>query len=90
MISAVLIVLLGLQFGFYGAAVALLVSESISIVLMRRQLKKFVRFVCVKFIPRPVIAALLMVLLLCILPPWNVIVLVFFGMVAYLLLFFSW
>lgn len=88
MINAALIIVLGLQFGFYGAAIALLVSEAIGIMLMHRQLKKFVRFDCLKYIPRPLSAALLMVLFLYILPEWNVIILAFLGGGAYLLVFY--
>jgi O-antigen/teichoic acid export membrane protein len=86
--SAVLIMLLGLQFGFYGAAAALLVSESVSIILMRRQLKKSVRFACVRYMWKPIIAALGMALLLYVLPDWNVIVLVCSGIFIYLLVLY--
>jgi O-antigen/teichoic acid export membrane protein len=86
--SAVLIMLLGLQFGFYGAAAALLVSESVSIILMRRQLRKSVRFACVRYMWKPIIAALGMALLLYVLPDWNVIVLVCSGIFIYLLVLY--
>ena len=87
-ISAVLIVFLGMQFGFYGAASALLISEFISIVLMHRQLKKFVRFRCVKYILKPVIAAFAMALLLFLLQQWHVIILLVFGTVVYFSIFY--
>jgi O-antigen/teichoic acid export membrane protein len=87
-INAVLIVLLGLQFGFFGAASALLISEFMSIILMHRQLKKFVRFGCVKYILKPAIAALLMALLLYILPQWHVFTLIVCGTVVYFSVFY--
>jgi O-antigen/teichoic acid export membrane protein len=89
LMSAVLILLLGLQFGFYGAAAALLVSESVSIVLMRRQLKRFVRFACVRYVWKPVIAALGMALILYVLPNWNVIVLVCLGIFVYTVILYA-
>ena len=88
-ISAVLITVLGLRFGFGGAAVALLISESTSIVLMRKQLGQFVRFACVKYTLKPIIAGLIMALFLYVLPGWNVIALVLLGMIIYLLMLYA-
>jgi O-antigen/teichoic acid export membrane protein len=88
LISALLIVILGLRFGFNGAAVALLVSESISIILMHGQLRKFVRFGKSGYVLRPMIAAVVMALVICILQGWHVVALIALGIVVYLLTFF--
>jgi O-antigen/teichoic acid export membrane protein len=87
-INAVLILLLSVQFGFFGAACALLVSEIISIVLMYRQLKKYVQFACLRFIPKPVVAGLLMAISLYVLPQWHVILLILVAACVYLLIFY--
>lgn len=87
-ISAVLITLLGLRFGFYGTAVALLVSESVSIVLMNRQLRKFVRFGKMAYILRPLVAGIIMAIALHMLQVLHVLVLVILGIMVYLAAFY--
>jgi O-antigen/teichoic acid export membrane protein len=87
-ISAVLIVLLGLQFGFYGAAVALLISESVCIVLMGGQLRKFVRFGKAGYILRPLIAAMVMAIIMWVLQGWHIIVLIILGIIVYVAAFY--
>lgn len=87
-INAALIVLLGLQFGFYGAASALLISESISIILMHGQLRKFVRFGKSGYTLKPMIAALVMAIVLYILQGWHVVALIAAGIIVYLSAFY--
>ena len=87
-INALLIVLLGLQFGVDGTACALLISEFISIILMHRQLKKHVRFASMKYILKPAIAVLPVAVLLSILINWHMALLILFGMVVYLSTFY--
>jgi len=88
LISAVLVVLLGLQFGYYGAAAALLISELISISLMNKQLRKFVRFGKAGYILRPLIAALVMAIAIYILLGWHIGVLIVLGVVVYISAFY--
>jgi len=83
LISAVLIIILGIRFSVYGAALALLVSESISIVLMKGALMKKVRFGSAEYLVKPLFAALLMTGFLYILRGWHVILLIIFGIFIY-------
>jgi O-antigen/teichoic acid export membrane protein len=84
-VSTVLIIILGIRFSVYGAAVALLVSESISIVLMNQALKNTVRFGSSKYIVKPLFASLLMAALLYVLRGWHLVVLVIMGICLYLI-----
>jgi O-antigen/teichoic acid export membrane protein len=88
LINVVLIAILGLQFGFHGAALALLVSESVSIVLMNGQLKKYVRFGKWAYIMRPLAAALVMAMILYLLQKLHSVVLFLLGTIVYLLVFY--
>lgn len=87
-LNAVLIVLLGLKFGFYGAAAALLISEFIGIILMHRQLKKFVRFGKLGYMLQPLIATLIMAVVIYILQRWHIAILIALGIIVYLSVFY--
>jgi O-antigen/teichoic acid export membrane protein len=88
LINAVLIVVLGLRFGFHGAALALLISESISIILMNRELRSFIRFGKSTYVLRPLIAAFVMAVILYLLRTLPAIVLFLLGTIVYLLAFY--
>lgn len=88
LINAAMILLLGLRFGFYGAAVALLVSESIGIVLMNRQLKKFVEYGKIGYVLKPLIAAVVMAIIIYLLQVWHFVWLVVIGIMVYLIALF--
>ncbi|UCG31231.1 MAG: flippase [candidate division WOR-3 bacterium] len=87
-ISALLIVLLGLKFGFYGAATALLISESISIILMQRELKRVFRFRSLRYTMKPLGASLVMVVVLYLIRDWHFFVLVTAGVCVYIAVFY--
>lgn len=87
-ISAVLIFLLGLQFGFYGAALALLISESLSIFLMHRALKRVVQFESVRHAQKPLAASIVMVVILYLLQSWHLFSAIFAGICVYLAVFY--
>jgi len=86
--SAALIILLGLWFGVYGAAAALLTSELACIMLMARELMKHVRFNPVKHIVKPLVATAFMAAMLLALGHWHVAILVFAGAVVYVVVLF--
>lgn len=88
LVSTLLILLLGLRFGVYGAAAALLVSEAISISLMRRELQKVIRFQSFRYVAKPIAASLLMVVVLYVLRQWYAIVLVGVGACIYVILLY--
>ncbi|UCF71549.1 MAG: flippase [candidate division WOR-3 bacterium] len=87
-VSTVLIILLGLRFGVYGAAVALLVSEAISISLMRRELQRVISFGSLRYVTKPVAASLLMIVVLYVLRQWHSIVLIVVGACIYVVLLY--
>ena len=87
-INALLIVVLGLRFGVCGAAVALFVSELISIILMNRQLRRFVRFGRLGYILKPLISAIVMGIFMYVLQLWSVVYLTLLGIVIYLFALF--
>jgi len=87
-ISALLIVVLGLRFGVYGAAGALFVSELISIILMNRQLRRSVSFGEFGYILKPFIAASVMAIFMYVLRLWHVVFLIVLGIVVYLFAFY--
>jgi O-antigen/teichoic acid export membrane protein len=84
LVSAVLIVILGMELGGVGAAWALLVAEIISIILMNRELKKFVHFRSVIHMAKPFIAALIMAVGLNILGRWSAIASIIIGLLVYM------
>ena len=59
LISVALVFILGYLFKAPGAAFALLISETIGIILMNRQLKRYVSFYSLRHTIKPLIAALL-------------------------------
>lgn len=83
LLNTVLIVLLGLRFSVYGAATALCISELASIVLMKRELRKFVRFRALGFVFKPLLASLFMAAGLVLLLQWNLIILMLTGVIVY-------
>ncbi|MDH4210603.1 MAG: flippase [candidate division WOR-3 bacterium] len=87
-ISAVLIFLLGLKFGFYGAALALLISESLSIFLMHRALKRVVPFESIRYALKPLGASIVMVVVLYLVQPWHLFTAIIAGICAYLAVFY--
>ncbi len=87
-ISAALILLLGLKFGFYGAALALLISESLSIFLMHRALKRVVRFECIRYVLKPLVASIVMVFVLYLIQSWHLFTAIMIGICAYLAVFY--
>lgn len=87
-ISGVLIVLLGWQFGFYGAALALLISESLSIYLMHRALKRVVQFESVRHTLKPLAAAIVMVVVLYLVQSWHLLTAIVAGVSVYLAVFY--
>jgi O-antigen/teichoic acid export membrane protein len=87
-ISAVLLIILGIRFSVCGAALALLVSESISIVLMNKVLQKTVRFGSFKYIFKPLFASLVMAAVLYMLQAWHLVVLLAIGTCLYLVVLY--
>jgi O-antigen/teichoic acid export membrane protein len=87
-INVILIVILGIYFKGVGAAAAFVVSEIVAIMLMHRELTRFVSFVFLPFLVRPFIAAAGMVLSLYLLRGWHIIFLIIIGAVVYGILLF--
>ncbi|UCD20369.1 MAG: flippase [candidate division WOR-3 bacterium] len=87
-VSTLLIILLALRFGVYGAAAALLVSEAISISLMRWELQRVIRFRSLRYVPKPVAASLLMIVVLYLLRQWHSIALIVVGACIYVILLY--
>lgn len=83
LLSAALILLLGARFGGHGAAAALCVGESLSILLMGRELRKSVRFGIMEHLWRPLIAGSCMAVLLFVLRPLGLVPSIGIGAVAY-------
>jgi O-antigen/teichoic acid export membrane protein len=83
-VSAVLITILGMELGSVGTAWALLVAEIISIVLMNRELKKFVHFRSVGNMAKPFMAALIMAVVLNVFGRWGVITSIITGLFVYI------
>jgi O-antigen/teichoic acid export membrane protein len=88
LINLILIIILGINFKGQGAAVALFVSETIAIVLMNRELKKFVKFKSLKYIIKPFIASLIMGIVLYALKHLSIIILVILGIIIYSVVFY--
>ncbi len=81
--SACLIAVLGMELGSVGAAWALFVAEAISIILMNRELKKFISFRSTVHMVKPFVAALIMAVGLYMSRQWNVIASIIAGLVVY-------
>ncbi|GAI00340.1 unnamed protein product, partial [marine sediment metagenome] len=88
LINLILIIILGINFKGQGAALALFVSETIAIVLMNRELKKFVKFKSLKHIIKPFIASIIMVIALYVLKHLSIIILVILGIIIYSVVFY--
>jgi O-antigen/teichoic acid export membrane protein len=87
--SAVLIIILGMGSGSVGAAWALLIAETISIILMNRELKKFVLFRSLRHMVKPFIAAFVMAVGLHVLGQWSVIASIITGLLLYIIALYS-
>ena len=64
------------------------VSETIAIVLMNRELKKFVKFKSLKYIIKPFIASFIMGIVLYALKHLSIIILVILGIIIYSVVFY--
>jgi O-antigen/teichoic acid export membrane protein len=84
LLSAVLIIALGMELGSVGTAWALLVAEITSIILMNRELKKFIRFQSVRHMAKPFIAACIMAVGLNVFGRWGVILSIVVGLFVYI------
>ncbi len=87
-INLILIVILGVNFKGAGAAAALFVSEMMSIILMKRELRRFVVFESMKYLVKPILASCVMGVVLYVLHLWHIIILVVMGMFIYTLVFY--
>ena len=87
-VSAVLILLLGLQSGFYGAAFALLISESLSVFLMHRALKRDIQFESVRYTLKPSGASMVMAVVLYLVHQWHLLAAIAVGICVYLAVFY--
>ncbi len=87
--SAVLIIILGMESGSVGAAWALLIAETISIILMNRELKKFVLFRSLRHMVKPFIAAFVMAVGLHVLGQWSVIASIIAGLLLYTVILYA-
>ncbi len=76
-------------FGIVGTAIAVVGSEAITLVLMRRQFLRFVKLPLPPSLFRTVLAAAVMGLALVLLPPAHVLVSIFIGGCVYVLAIFS-
>ena len=88
LISVVLVLILGYTFKAAGAAFALLVSETIGINLMNRQLKKHVSFHSLKYTIKPVIAALMTGAVLYTFKQSHIVILILAGIGLYALVLY--
>jgi O-antigen/teichoic acid export membrane protein len=88
LLCTVLVFLLTYLLKAPGAALALLSSEVVGIVLMHHQLKKYVDFSTFRQTIKPVIAAAITGLLLYTFRQVHIILLVIFGLVVYLIIFY--
>ncbi len=87
-VNVLLIFVIGLLMKGLGAAIALVVSESISAVLMYRLLRGHVRFRTVTHAIKPLLAALCMGIVLYAVIGWHVIVAVLIGAGVYVSMLF--
>lgn len=87
--SAVLIIILGMESGSVGAAWALLIAETISIILMNRELKKFVLFRSLRHMVKPFIAAFVMAVGLHVLGQWSIIASIIAGLLLYTVILYA-
>lgn len=88
-INLMLIVILGINFKGAGAAAALFVSETISIILMNRELRRLVVFRSVKYLVKPILASCVMGVVLYVSHVWHIVMLVVIGMFIYALVFYA-
>ncbi len=87
-VNLVLIVILGINFKGAGTALALFVSEVISIILMNRELRKFVSFDSIRYLTKPILASCVMGIILYVLQYWHILILFALGLFVYVLIFY--
>jgi O-antigen/teichoic acid export membrane protein len=87
-INVSLIFIVGLLMRGPGAAIALVVSESVCVVLMYRTLRRYIRFKTVTHAIKPFLAALCMGVVLYAVTGWHVIVAVLIGAGVYVSILF--
>ena len=87
-VNVLCIFIFGLLMKGPGAAIALVVSESIGVVLMYRLLRRYVRFKTLTHAVKPLLAALCMGIVLYAVAGWHVIVAVFIGAGVYVSMLF--
>ena len=88
LVCVVLIIILGFSFKATGTAVALLCSETLSIFLMNRELKRHVKFSSIRQVIKPIIASAVAVFAVYVLRQWHVVVLVFVAVGIYVPVFY--
>jgi O-antigen/teichoic acid export membrane protein len=84
-VNVVLIVVLGIYFKGPGAAAALLIGELVSVLFMKRELQKFVKFGVLRYLLRPFFASIIMGISLAVLYRLYIIFLVTIGAFIYVL-----
>jgi O-antigen/teichoic acid export membrane protein len=87
-VNVVLIVVLGIYFKGPGAAVALLIGELVSVILMNRELQKFVKFGVLRHLPKPLLASIIMGIGLVVLYRMHTVLLVIVGVFIYVLVLY--
>jgi O-antigen/teichoic acid export membrane protein len=87
-VNVVLIVIFGIYLKGPGAAAALLIGELVSVILMNRELQKFVKFGVLEHLLKPLLASIIMGISLAILYRMYPIILVIVGVVIYVLVLY--
>ncbi len=88
LLNCILIVLLGIYFRTEGVAAALFISEMVGIILMNKELKRFVQFSTLKYITKPLVCSVVMSVILYALKDMLILISLFVGLVVYVVLFF--
>jgi len=83
-VSLILIIILGIIFKGTGAAIALLIGEMVSIILMNRELKKSVKFETSKYLLKPILISLIMGAVLYVFSRGHIILLIVLGNFLYI------
>jgi len=87
-INLILIIILGINFKSPGTATALFISELVGILLMNRELKKFIKFETMKNLPKPILASIFMGIVLAGVNSWNIIIQVILGIFGYVIILY--
>lgn len=88
LLSFMLIIILGTITGGVGIGIGLSFSEFISIILMKKELSKLVKFEALRYVVKPIIAALIMAFVIILLHHIHFIVLVTLGIIIYGVIFY--